>query len=151
MQNLPKLQEAASRAGGDTEWAMSHEHVEVVKRAVAAINDRDIDRYLGACTEDIELRVGSMGGLYEGADDIRRFFADIQDTNPDFRLGLERVEAVGADRVLAFLHLTGSGRVSGIPTAADTANVYELVDGRIARVQIFFSRQEALAAVGLPE
>jgi ketosteroid isomerase-like protein len=99
---------------------MSDDNVEVVRRAVSALNERDIDRYLACCTEDFELvtPLAPIGGVYEGADAIRRFFADIQDTSPDFRLDLERVEAVGADRVLGFLHLTASGRASGIPAAA---------------------------------
>ena len=132
---------------------MSQENVEVVKRAIAAVNDRDIDRYLAACTEDIELRtpMAPIGGVYEGPDDIRRFFADIQDTSPDFRLDLESVEAIGGDRVLAFLQTTASGRASGVPTAAATTNVYDLVDGKIRRVRIFLTRQEALEAVGLRE
>ena len=132
---------------------MSQENVEVVKRAIAAVNDRDIDRYLADCTEDIELRtpLAPIGGVYEGPDGIRRFFVDIQDMSPDFRLDLESVEAIGADRVLAFLQITASGRSSGIPTANATANVYDLVDGKIRRVRIFLNRQEALAAVGLSE
>ena len=40
----------------DTERAMSQENVEVVERAVAAVNDRDIDGYLACCTEDIQLQ-----------------------------------------------------------------------------------------------
>jgi hypothetical protein len=32
---------------------MSQENLELVKRAVAALNERDIDRYLACCTEDI--------------------------------------------------------------------------------------------------
>ena len=132
---------------------MSQENVEIVERAVAAINERDIDRYLACCTEDIELRTpwASIGGVYDGPDAIRRFFADIQDTSPDLYIGLERVRAIGADRVLAFLHSTWSGRASGIPTANDTANVYDLVNGKIRRVRIFNDRQEALEAVGLRE
>ena len=34
---------------------MSQENVEMVKRAVAAINQRDIDGYLACCTEDVQL------------------------------------------------------------------------------------------------
>ena len=33
---------------------MSQENVEIVKRAVAAVNERDIDAYLACVTEDIE-------------------------------------------------------------------------------------------------
>jgi ketosteroid isomerase-like protein len=31
------------------------ENVEVVKRAVAAVNDRDLERYLACCTPDVRM------------------------------------------------------------------------------------------------
>jgi len=37
---------------------MSQENVETVKQAIAAVNERDLDRYLARCTEDIELLTG---------------------------------------------------------------------------------------------
>jgi hypothetical protein len=78
---------------------MSQENVEVVKSAVAAFNERDIDRYLAGCTEDIEVRTpfAAISGVYRGPDDVRRYFADIQDTSSDVRLELEHVEAIGAN------------------------------------------------------
>jgi ketosteroid isomerase-like protein len=132
---------------------MSQENVEAVKRAVAAVNERDIDRYLANCTEDFELHTpfAPIGGAYEGRAAVRRFFADIQDTSPDFRLDLEHVEAIGADRVLAFLRTTASGRASGIATAYATTNVYDFINGKITRIRIFLDRQEALEAVGRRE
>jgi len=65
---------------------MSQENVEIVKRAIGAVNDRDIDRYLACCTEDVQMwtPLASIGAVYEGPDAIRRFFTDIQDTVPDF-------------------------------------------------------------------
>jgi ketosteroid isomerase-like protein len=130
---------------------MSRENVDLVRRAVAAVNARDIDDYLADCTEDVELRtpLAPIGGVYEGPDGIRRFFADIEDMGPDFRLDLERVEAIGEDRVLAFLRVTASGRTTGIPTPAATTNLYDIVDGKIRRIRIFLDRQEALEAAGL--
>jgi len=132
---------------------MSHKNVETVKRAVAAVNERDIDRYLTWCTEDVELLtpLGAIGGTYVGAEDIRRFFADIEDTSPDFRLNLEHLEAIDEDRVLAFLRVSASGRTSGIDTGAPTANLYDFVDGKIRRVRIFLDRDEAREAAGLRE
>jgi ketosteroid isomerase-like protein len=143
---------------------MSRENIEVVKRAIAALNERDIDRYLACCTEDFELRtpMEPIGGVYEGADAVRRFFADLEDTSPDFRLHLERMEPLGEDQVLAFLRITATGRASGIATGADlgatgeppgmpTTNVYDFVNGKIRRIRIFLDRQEALEAVGLQE
>jgi hypothetical protein len=137
----------------DTARAVSEENVEVVKRQVAAINARDVDRYLAGCTEDVELRtpLAPIGGAYERPDGIRRFFADIEDTAPDFRLDLERVEAIGANRVLASLRVRVSGRTTGIPTPLATTNLYDLVEGKIRRVRVFLDRQDALEAAGLTE
>ena len=132
---------------------MSEENVETVERAITAINERDIDGYLACCTEDIQLKtpVSPIAGVYEGADGIRRFFADIEDAGPDFRLHPERLEAVGGERVLAFVRLTFHGRASGLSIPAENGNVYEFEEGKIRRVQIFFDRGEALEAAGLSE
>jgi ketosteroid isomerase-like protein len=132
---------------------MSQENVEVVERSVAAVNARDIDGYLACCTEDIELRTPwtAAGGVYQGAADIVRFFADVEDAASDFVIELERLEAIGGDRVLAFVHATSTGRASGIHDAADTANVYDFAAGKIRRITIFLDREEALEAVGLRE
>jgi ketosteroid isomerase-like protein len=115
--------------------------------------ERDIDRYLACCAEDIQLQtpVSPVAGVYEGADGIRRFFADIEDAGPDFRLELERLEAVGGERVLAFTRLTFHGRASGLSIPAETGNVYEFEEGKIRRVQIFLDRAQALEAAGLSE
>ena len=130
---------------------MSQENVEVVKRAIAAVNERDIDGYLACCTEDIELHgpLGEVTGVYDGPEGIRRFFADIGDTAPTFHLELERVEAIGEDRAIAFIQSRATGRASGIDFASPaTTNVYDLAGGKIRRVRIFFDREKALEAVG---
>ena len=134
---------------------MSQENVEVVERAVAAVNDRDIDGYLACCTEDIQLQtpVSPIEGVYEGSDGVRRYFADLFDAGPDFRITIERLESIGADRVVGFLRLNMSGRASGISLGGDipATNVWDLADGKIKRVRIFLDRREALEAVGLSE
>jgi ketosteroid isomerase-like protein len=132
---------------------MSQENVEVVRRAVAAVNRRDIDEYLACCTDDVRLStpVDEVAGAYDGPDGIRRFFTDLSDTSPDFKLTIERLEAVGTERVLAFMEVTATGRASGIPTDVRTGNVYDLVDGKIERIQIFVERRQALEAAGLRE
>jgi ketosteroid isomerase-like protein len=132
---------------------MSQENMETVRRAVEAVNRRDLAGYLACCTEDVELRTPlvDVAGAYRGADGIRQFFTDIEDSGPDFRLDVERVEAVDANRVIAFMQADVSGRVSGVPIGIPTTNVYELVGGKIKRVRVFSDRAEALEAVGLRE
>ena len=134
---------------------MSQENLEVVKRAIAALNDHDVERYLACCAADVQLEtpVTPIEGVYEGANGVRRYFADVLDAGPDFRVTIERLEPVGADRVLGFLRLNMSGRVSGITLGGDipSANIWDFSDGKINRVRIFLDRREALEAVGLSE
>ena len=125
----------------------------MVERAIAALNARDLDSYLACCTKDVELRTpwAAVGGVYRGPVGIKRFLDDIEDAGPDFRIDVHGLQAIGRDRVLAFIHSGSTGRASGIPIAADATNVYDLIDGRISRIQIFLDRNEALEAVGLAD
>ena len=130
---------------------MSQENVEVVRRAVAAINDRDLDGYMACCSEHVEVRTPLIDGVYEGRKGIQRYFSDVEDAAPDFRIDIDRVETVGPDQVLAFIRTRSHGRVTGIPLGFEATNVYDLVDGQITRVRIFIDASKALKAVGLEE
>ena len=132
---------------------MSQENVRLVERAIAAINARDIEGYLACCTENVKLEtpVAAVGGVYEGIDGIGRFFTDIEEAGPDFRIELDGVEEVGSKRVLAFLRTSSTGRASGIRLALSLTNVYDLIGGKISHIRIFLDRQEALKAVGLED
>ena len=130
---------------------MSRENVETVGRAIAAINARDIHGYLACCTENVELLLPMAGSEYFGADGIKRFFTDIEDIGPDFRIEVQHVQTIDDSNAIAFLRIGATGRASGIVTGAESANVYDFIDGKISRVRIFLDRAEALKAVGLGE
>jgi ketosteroid isomerase-like protein len=131
---------------------MSQKNVETVSRAIAAINTRDIDAYLACCTENVQLLIAeSVGAEYLGADGIRRFFTDIEDAGPDFRIEVQRVQAIGDSNALAFVRVSSTGRASGIVTGAESANIYDFSEGKISRIRIFLDRDEALKAAGLEE
>ena len=131
------------------------ENLETVRRCLDALNRRDVDGYLACCTDDVELQTTlvALEGAHEGRDGIRRFFADIQDSAPDFWLVLERVEVVGPNRVLGFERGTASGRTSGVALEEGIpfATVYDLAEGKIERIRVFADREQALEAVGLRE
>ncbi len=128
---------------------MSQENVELVRRAVAAINARDLDAYMACCSEHVELRTPLIVGVYEGRQGIQRYFTDVEDAAPDFHIEINRVEAVGADQVLAFIRTRSTGRATGIPLGFEATNVYDVADSQITRVRIFLDANEALKAVGL--
>jgi ketosteroid isomerase-like protein len=129
---------------------VSH-NARLVERAIAAINARDIEGYLACCTENVKLetQLAAVVGVYDGTDGIRRFFTDIEEAGPDFRIELDGVEEVDSKRVLAFMRTSSTGRASGIRLAGSSTNVYDLIDGKISHIRIFLDRQEALKAVGL--
>jgi ketosteroid isomerase-like protein len=131
---------------------MAQENVETVERAIAAINSRDLDGYLACCTENVELLtpLASVGAEYVGADGIRRFFTDIEDVGPNFRIEVQSARAVG-ENVIAFIQTSSTGRASGLVTDTEGTNVYDFADGKIERIRIFWDRSEALKAVGLAE
>jgi hypothetical protein len=136
---------------------MSEEKFEVIRRVITAVNNRDIDGYMSCCTEDVRLQPAwaAVGGVYEGPDGIRRFFSDLGDTMPNFRVDIERLEAVRTTRVLALLRVHATGRASGVTdsglavgqpeatSGAPTANIYDFADGKIERVRVILDREEA--------
>src|SRR4051794_41046089 len=99
---------------------MSQENAETVEWAIAAINARDIDAYLAYCIEDVELLLPMVGSQYQGSRGISRFFTDIEDIGPDFRIEVQRLQAVGESSVIAFLRVGSTGRASGIVSTAET-------------------------------
>jgi ketosteroid isomerase-like protein len=125
---------------------------DLVRSAISAVNARDVQSYLACCTDDIQLYtpLAHFTGPYEGPAGIRRFFRDLEDASPDFRLELERLELVG-DRALAFVRAEARGRISGVPLELETANVYDFAGEGIKRIRIFSDRREALDLLGLSE
>src|SRR4051794_36592632 len=129
---------------------MSQENVEVVSQLIAALNERDVDRYLSLCTPEIEISSPTtpMEGPTRGPEGVREFFAGVEEATTTFRIEVERMQAVDADRVVVFgqLKMVSTG---GVALERPTTNVYELVAGKLRRVQVYHDRAEALEAVGL--
>ena len=72
------------------------------------------------------------------------------DSYPDLKL--ERLEAkANGDQVFAWVRVVGRGAGSGLPIDMDLAHVVTFRDGKIARVDVYYDRSEALGAVGLEE
>jgi ketosteroid isomerase-like protein len=132
---------------------MSQENVEVVRRAIAALNAGDLDAWLAYYTADVWMRksLSRIEGDYEGLGAMRRFFDDVGAARGAFQLSIDAREPNGETRVLASLRVTATGQASGIPFVSNrpTTDVYELVDGRIASVHTFLDRAAARRAVRL--
>ena len=125
---------------------MSQENIEVVRRALAALDRRDVEAYLEVASPQIELTtfISELQGQgpITGHEGIRDFFRELWSFSEASEFQVEEVRAVEG-RVLAFFVITATGR-DGIQTSARVAGVYDLEHGKIRRT-------EALEAVGLSE
>src|SRR5215208_1199798 len=137
----------------DTGRAMSQENVEVVRRALAALDRRDVEAYLEVVSPQIELTTFAsplLGqGPITGHEGIRDYFRELWSFSEASEFQVEEIRAVEG-RVLAFFVITATGS-QGIETSARVAGVYDLEHGKIRRAHIFADRTEALEAVGLSE
>lgn len=129
---------------------MAQDHVEVVRQLIAALNERDVDRYLSFCTSDVELSQPAtpLDGETRGPEGIRKFFAAVEEASTTFHIEVERMQTLDRDRVLVFgqLNVVTAG---GVALQRPTTNVYELVAGKVRRVDVYHDRDKALEAAGM--
>jgi ketosteroid isomerase-like protein len=67
----------------------------------------------------------------------------------DWSIGVERLIDAGEDRVIALTRQTAIGKGGGVPVELYIGQVWELEDGRLARVTNYMSQSDALRAAGL--
>jgi ketosteroid isomerase-like protein len=72
-------------------------------------------------------------------------------TFEEYAYELERLTDLGPSAVLAVVTETGRGKGSGVPVRRSIATLYTVIGGKIVRMTVFRSEQEALEAAGLAE
>jgi ketosteroid isomerase-like protein len=89
-------------------------------------------------------------GPFRGVEGTRAFWDMWKDTFDEFHAELEEyVEGDGS--VIVMVRMVGRGKDSGVSVDTPTfPMVWTVRDGQVVRMQMFTSRDEALAAVGLP-
>jgi ketosteroid isomerase-like protein len=134
---------------------MSQENVKLVREAVAAFAERDLEKAAQLVAPDFEFR-GTIGGLQEGqvahgVSEIDETF-EAEDLEAWEERRLEPEEFIDAgDDVVVFLHEFRRGKCSGVELETKTAVVVSVSEGRVVRVQGYMDRSAALKAVGLSE
>jgi ketosteroid isomerase-like protein len=141
----PRTMEEAVASLGD-------ERISVVLRGYEAFNRDDVDGALDQLHAEITwhtyLVPGPGGGTYHGHDGVRELWRDARNVFGEFRNEPERVIAAG-DRVLAFVRVCGRGKGSGVEVEAKIVHVYTFRDGKVASVESYEDRDEAMRTVGL--
>ncbi len=133
---------------------MSQENVEIVRRNNDAYNSRDLETYLHTVAETVTFRSRFSvmdSRVYRGRDDLRRYFAELDEIWSRYEMNLERVVAVGTTRVAGLFHLHAVGRESGVQLEEHPGVVFTLDAGKVVEIDAYATQAEALEAVGLSE
>jgi ketosteroid isomerase-like protein len=128
--------------------------VEIVRRANDAFNRRDVDALMSFYSPDIVYRpVASFPDSEErhGLAAMRRWMEEWHDTwADDYTTQAQSIRKYG-DVVIALLRFTGHAKASGVEIAGGVFEVYRFREGKIASVEDFTDRAEALRAAGLAQ
>jgi ketosteroid isomerase-like protein len=88
--------------------------------------------------------------VYRGHEEIRQYFAQLREIWE--RQVLEPQDFVEIDdKIVVPVRITTIGKGSGVKTTSDAAHVWTIRAGKVVRLQIFQSREEALEATRLSE
>ena len=123
--------------------------VERVESSYEALNGRDIDGTIGVLRDDakwVEHSDLPEAGTYEGVETIRGFLEQFLESWEMFRQEIEE-RMVRGHCVLLFIHLEARGKGSGIEVDSRYAHLWQLDEGRGARVDAYYDRDQALAAL----
>jgi ketosteroid isomerase-like protein len=133
---------------------MSQENVEVVRRTLEAVSDRDADllsSYIAAEMEWEPAGPAAVEGVaYRGRVEITGAIAELWTTWEVFRFEETQVRDLG-DSILWLGHVHVKGSASHLELDQEFANHVQVRDGKIVRAKAFLAWQEALDAAGLQE
>ena len=90
-------------------------------------------------------------GPYHGHEGLRRWWRDVGDVFSDLRFEVEDVFDLDDGRVLTVQRATGTAVHTGLPQELQWASLLSFRGGKIVHAQGYFSRQQALEAVGRSE
>ena len=138
----------------DTARAMS-ENVEIVRRLYEHWARGDYSAVDFFDPNVVYSRIGTetpgMEGEWRGLEEMRAGTLEYFRAFSDLRNKVERIIDLGDDRVLVLSRQTARGKLSGAPFEHELADLMTLEDGKIVGMAAYWSRAEALAAVGLSE
>jgi ketosteroid isomerase-like protein len=129
---------------------MSQENVDRALQAVDAFNRRDLDSVLALVDREVEFMVVAPDGPYYGHDGVRKWWRDLLDTIPDFRVEVVEIRDLG-DWILGVARIRGHGGDSDVPFDETNWQIGEWRHGKCRRWRTCRSEAEALEAAGLSE
>jgi ketosteroid isomerase-like protein len=138
---------------GDTEPAISQENVEIVRRGHEAFERGDMTAMLVLIDPELVSYVAAPlpdPGEYHGPDGMLQMFANWTEGFDDYVQRAEDYIDAG-DHVIARVHQRGTGSHSGAPVERDFWFFHTVREGKLVRIGVHATKQEALEAAGVRE
>jgi ketosteroid isomerase-like protein len=134
---------------------VSEADIEAVRDQFAAVNERDFEHAMSRYAQEVVLVIQEgflNAGTFEGKEAVGEWFGDwFRAFGADYRFEITEARDLGGGLVFLYAQYEGSGRASGAKTHMESAYLYRVADGKITRVQLFPTREDALEAASLPE
>ena len=152
--NLPRDVYALDVSARDTEWVVSRENVEFLRRGYKALERGDLDAFRALSRErldpEFEFHHVWDGRVLKGYEGTMDWLADTRETWKDYKQEVEEILDLG-EHVVVVLGISAQGAGSGVPVAQEFAVVWTFDDNTVVRARSFTSRAEALEAAAAPE
>ena len=131
------------------------ENLDVVGSIYAAWERGD---FSSAEWADPEIELVTVGGpepgTWKGLAGVGEFTRDFLAAWSDIRLVADEYREVDEERVVVFLHYSGSGNTSGLDlteVGSGHANLFHICGGKVTKYIVYWDRDRALADLGLKE
>jgi ketosteroid isomerase-like protein len=131
---------------------MASENIEIVRRGLDAYNRRDVEGVIATAHPEVEfVPLGSLlvGDSYGGHEGIRRFMAEIAEEWDEIVIKDDEFREED-DRVLLLGEFQARGKASGVEVRSPVAWIFDLRDGKVARMRAYSNQEEALRDVKQP-
>lgn len=134
---------------------MSQEHVEIVRRCWAGLEEDPPNVPLQFFDEQVELRNPPefpVRGPFCGHDGVRQWATEIWEVVADLHHEIEEIiEAADGETVVSVQRTQGRMTHTQLATNLRWAAVWTFKDGKVVRGQGYMRRDDALEAAGLSE